>query len=76
MSTFTTDTSYKSRKTALMLCLIGGIFGLHYLYVGRYGRAIICMFTMNFIMLGWFADMIMILFGGFKDRYGDYLKEW
>ena len=76
MSQFTTDTSHKSRKTALILCIFGGIFGLHNFYVGRYGRGFLYLFTVGGLMIGWFGDIFKILFGKFQDQYGNYLVEW
>ena len=75
MSTFVTTTSHYSQKKAFWRCLFGGIFGLHYFYVGRIGRGILCIFTLNFFMIGWANDLIKILRGRFKDQYGEYLKE-
>ena len=76
MSQFVTGTSNKSRKTALIVCLIGGIMGFHYFYVGRYGRWILYMLTVGFFMFGWFIDIFKILLGRFQDQYGNYLVEW
>lgn len=67
-------TSKYSKGTAFVLCLLGGIIGLHYFYVGRWGRGFFTMFTVNFLGIGWFIDMGTILRGRFKDQYGDYLK--
>ena len=76
MSIFITSTSYKSRKVALMRCLFGGLFGLHYFYVGRIGKGLLYIFTMGFFMIGWLVDIFKILIGRFEDQYGDYLIEW
>jgi len=35
MANYGTITSDKKRKTALILCLLGGFLGLHRLYVGK-----------------------------------------
>lgn len=76
MSTFTTSTSHKSRKKALLLCIFLGFFGAHNFYVGRYGRGILYAFTAGGVMFGWFHDIICILLGRFKDQYGNTLIEW
>lgn len=76
MSHFVTGTSHKSRKVALILCIFGGIFGLHYFYVGRYGRWILYMITVGLFMFGWMIDIFKILLGRFRDQYGNYLVEW
>lgn len=76
MSQFVTGTSNKSRKVALIVCLIGGIMGFHYFYVGRYGKGFLYMFTAGFFAFGWMVDIFKILLGRFKDQYGNYLVEW
>ncbi len=76
MSNYVTNTSDKKRLPALLLCLFLGYFGAHYFYVGRIGKGIICIFTMNFFMIGWFADIFKILLGKFTDNVGVPLREW
>ena len=76
MSTFVTNTSHKSRKKALLLCIFGGFIGLHYFYVGRNIKGIIYVFTLGFFFAGWFLDIFKILNGRFKDQYGNPLIEW
>ncbi|MFR1037655.1 MAG: NINE protein [Clostridium sp.] len=44
MSNYVTVTSHKKRRTALILCILGGCLGLHYFYVGRYGKGILFYF--------------------------------
>lgn len=75
MAGYVSVTSDKSKWTAFFLCLIFGFFGVHYFYVGRIGRGIFCIFTMNFFMIGWFVDIITILLGKFKDNVGQPLRE-
>lgn len=74
MANYVTITSDKKKKTAFKLCLFGGIFGLHYFYVGRRFRGCIALFTLNFLFMGWVNDLIKISRGRFKDQYGEYLK--
>lgn len=75
MANYVTNTSDKSKKTALMLCIFGGIFGLHHFYVGRIGKGILYLFTGGLFTLGWIADMIKIPTGGFKDNSEQYLRK-
>lgn len=63
MSSYVTGTSDKKKGTALLLCLFGGIFGLHYFYVGRIGKGILYIFTLGFFMIGWIKDVIDIALG-------------
>lgn len=76
MSTFVTNTSHKSRKVALILCILLGMVGAHNFYVGRYGRGILFLMTAGFFMFGWVIDIFKILLGDFKDRQGNKLVEW
>jgi hypothetical protein len=66
------------RLVALLLSSGGlfGIFGLHRFYVGKIGTGIIWFFTGGLFMIGQMIDVIMILTGQFKDRYGLPLVVW
>lgn len=75
MPNYVTITSDKSRKGAYIRCLIGGIVGWHYFYVGRTGRGLLCLITLNFFLLGWFWDLRKIRKGKFKDNVGQYLRQ-
>lgn len=74
MANYVTNTSDKSKKTALILCIFLGIVGAHYYYVGRFGRGLLATFTLNFMMFGWIADIIKIASGKFTDNVGNYLR--
>lgn len=76
MSNFVTGTSHKSRKIALILCVLGGIFGIHQFYVGKYGKGFFYFFMAGGFIIGWVYDFICILLGRFQDQYGNYLIEW
>ena len=58
-----------------MMCILFGLFGGHYFYVGRIFRGLIALFTLDFFLIGWVLDIGTIMRGRFKDQYGDYLKE-
>ncbi len=66
--------SYK-RLWALLLCLFP-IPGLHRFYVGKIGTGILWFLTGGLGGIGQFIDMIMIIVGQFKDRYGLPLVVW
>lgn len=74
MANYVTNTSDKSKKTALILCALLGILGFHYFYVGRIGKGLLYLFTGGFFCFGWIADIIKIATGGFKDNSGQYLR--
>lgn len=74
-SGYVTMTSDKSKTLALILCILGGFIGLHYFYVGRFGKGLLYMFTAGLFGIGWFIDIIAIATGGFKDNAGAPLRK-
>lgn len=52
MPNYVTITSDKSKSGAFIRCLIGGIIGWHYFYVGRYGRGFLALCAANFFLIG------------------------
>lgn len=74
VSTYATVTSNKKRKTALLMCIFGGWFGLHQYYVGRIGRGLLYTFTVGFFLIGWFSDIFRILLGTYTDNVGAPLR--
>lgn len=74
MANYVTNTSDKNKTTALLLCIFLGLFGVHYFYVGRIGRGIVALFTMNFFCFGWIVDIFRILLGTFRDNVGAPLR--
>lgn len=75
MANYMTMTSDKSKKTALLLCVFGGLIGLHHFYVGRIGRGILYACTGGLIIIGWVSDIIAISTGSFRDNAGAPLRE-
>lgn len=74
MANYTTVTSDKSKKTALILCALGGFFGLHQYYVGKIGTGLLYTCTGGFFLVGWALDLIKIATGSFKDNAGAPLR--
>jgi hypothetical protein len=60
----------KSRFAAFLLCLFLGFLGMHRFYVGKVGTGLIWFFTGGFFGLGWFIDLLCIIFGAFRDKAG------
>ena len=75
MANYTTVTSDKSKKTALILCILGGFFGLHQYYVGKIGTGLLYTFTGGLFLVGWVLDLIKIATGSFKDNAGAPLRK-
>ncbi|MDE6722816.1 MAG: TIR domain-containing protein [Eubacterium sp.] len=51
----------KKKAVALVLCLIGGIFGFHKFYEGKTGMGVLYIFTLGFFLLGPAHDFFNIL---------------
>jgi hypothetical protein len=68
------------RLWALLLAAPGltgfPLAGLHRFYVGKIGTGILWFLTGGLFLVGQIIDMIMILTGQFKDRYGKPLVVW
>ena len=75
MANYTTITSDKKKGIALVVCILGGVFGLHYFYVGRIGKGILYLFTGGLFGIGWMVDIIKIALGGFVDNSGQPLRQ-
>lgn len=72
---YVVQTSDKSKKTALWICIFLGLFGGHLFYVGRAGRGFLYMFTLGLFSIGWLIDIFAILAGNFKDGAGVPLRK-
>lgn len=76
-SGYTTLTSDKSKKTALILCCLGflGLGGLHQFYVGKIGKGILYFLTVGLFFIGTVIDLIKISTGSFTDNVGAPLRQ-
>jgi len=70
--------SEKSRLAATLLCLFLGLLGIHRFYVGKIGTGILLLLlsATGIGELWCVIDFIIIVCGGFKDKQGNYLKNW
>lgn len=74
MANYTTNTSDKSKKVALLLCIFLGYLGAHRYYVGKIGSGILYTCTMGLFLVGWLSDLWKILMGKFRDNVGAPLR--
>lgn len=74
MPNYVTNSSDKSRGTALILCILAGWLGLHQFYVGRIGKGILYMFTFGLFFFGWIGDLLKIINRTFTDNVGNPLR--
>ena len=77
MANYTTITSDKNKKTAMLLCCLGfvGIGGIHDFYLGNFGKGIIKLITINWFFIGTLLDLIKIASGGYKDNSNAPLRQ-
>ncbi len=75
MANYTTITSDKSKKTALLCCIFGGFLGIHQFYVGKFGKGLLYLFTAGLLCFGWIVDIIKIASGSFLDNAGAPLRQ-
>jgi len=75
MANYMTATSDKKKTTALLCCLLGGMFGVHQFYVGNIGKGILYIFTGGLFCFGMIVDLIKIATGSFRDNSGAPLRE-
>lgn len=68
--------SERSRSVALILGVLGGVFGFHRFYVGRPQSAVFQALTLGGMGMWWLYDMVMILAGEFRDQQGYRLSNW
>lgn len=70
------NVSPKSRTIALVLCILFGYFGGHQFYAGRKVMGIIYIFTVGIFLFGWVTDLMLIVFGQYKDKEGRLITSW
>ena len=70
------ENSPRRRLIAAILCFFFGILGIHRVYVGKWGTALIWFLTGGIVGIGALVDFIMILLGKFTDKEGRVLTDW
>lgn len=65
---FQSDTSPKSKTTALVLCLV--LMGFHRFYVGKIWSAILFILSGGGCLIWWLIDLVNISRGVFEDSEG------
>lgn len=66
--------SDKDFVATLLLCFFLGSLGVHRFYVGKVGTGILMLLTFGGFGIWFIIDLIMIVTGNFKDKYGRYIK--
>lgn len=68
----------KKRSTAILLCVLPGLFGLcgiHRMYTGQAVLGILQLLTLGGLGIWQFIDLILILVGSYKDSCGNPLTK-
>lgn len=74
MEEYLMNTSGKDKKTALLLSIFLGFFGVHHFYVGKVLKGLLfCLGTASLVFF-WIFDIVRIASGKFKDKNGDVLR--
>ena len=68
--------SERSRSVALVLGLMGGVFGLHRFYVGRTQSGVVMVITLGGLGIWWLYDMVTLVAGEFRDADDLPLRNW
>jgi hypothetical protein len=68
--------SERSRSVALVLGMLGGVFGLHRFYAGRTQSGVIMALTVGGLGMWWLYDMVIIVSGEFRDSDDLPLRNW
>jgi len=63
-------TSPRSYLVTLLLGFFLGVLGIHRFYVGKAGTGFLMLITSGGFLIWWIIDLILILFGLFKDKKG------
>lgn len=66
-SRFKPNYSKKSKKVALVLCILFGWLGVHNFYAGNTGYGFLYLFTFGACGIGWILDIYLIAKGLYKD---------
>ena len=70
------EISPRSRAVTFLLCLFLGFFGAHRFYAGKAGTGIAMLLTGGGLGIWYLYDVILVLFGSFRDKEGRRVFRW
>jgi len=70
------QSSERSRSVALILGVLGGVFGFHRFYVGRPQSGALMALTFGGLGMWWLYDMVVVVAGEFRDSEGLLVRNW
>ena len=65
-----------TRLPIFILCLLFGVFGVHRFFVGKVGTGVLMLITIGGLGIWYVVDVILIIFGQFRDRDGRRILRW
>lgn len=65
-----------TRLPILILCLLFGWLGIHRFFVGKVGTGVLMLVTIGGLGIWIVIDLILIIFGQFRDRDGRRILRW
>lgn len=71
---YTGAQSERNWLVTLLLCIFFGYLGAHRFYAGKVGTGLIQLFTFGGFFVWWFIDLLLILFGDFRDVNGQRIR--
>ena len=66
----------RARMVTFLPYLLIGYFGVHRFYVGKIGTGILMLVTFGGFGVWYVYDLILILFGSFRDKEGRRVFRW
>ncbi len=63
-------TSNRGKWPTFFICMILGSLGAHRFYTGKYFTGFLWLITFGVFGMGWLADLLLLLMGGFRDSQG------
>ncbi len=68
--------SDKRLLIGVLLCVFGGVLGLHRFYAGKVGTGVLQLLTGGGLGIWWLVDLVMLATGNFRDKDGRRIAEW
>ena len=65
-----------TRLPIFILCLLFGWLGIHRFFVGKVGTGVLMLVTIGGLGIWMVIDLILIVFGQFRDRDGRRILRW
>jgi hypothetical protein len=62
----------KSQLVALLLVILVGTLGIHRFYLGYTWQGIVQLLTLGGCYIWWLIDLVRVITGSLKPKYGDY----